>query len=64
MCEIITHLYGPHLQGVTFAVEEDKIPDPAQVCLLRPDAVVAGADSVAHTVQEFRHGEMSLRKMV
>lgn len=56
--KIVPDLVGPHLIGVMLAVKEDKIPGPAQVSLLRPDAVVAGADGVAHLLQELRHGEM------
>jgi hypothetical protein len=45
-------LGGSHLRGMPLPVEEDVAPDPADVRLLRPAAVVASPDRVADLVQE------------
>jgi hypothetical protein len=34
----------PHLDGMALAVEQDETPDPSDVGLLGPEAVVTGAD--------------------
>ena len=43
-----------HLVGMPFAVEEDELPDPADVSLLRPDAVMKSADRVADPIEQPR----------
>jgi hypothetical protein len=41
-----------HLSWVTLAVEEDVPLDPVDVRLLGAAAVVSGADSIAHAVEQ------------
>ena len=39
------------------AVEDDKLPDPVNVGFFRADAVMEGADLLAHLREKFRGGE-------
>src|SRR5947209_20635363 len=45
-------LRGPHLLRVTLPVEENEIPHPVPVSLLRPPAIVLGADHLAQPVEQ------------
>lgn len=44
----------PHIRRVSLPMEQDERPDPAQIGLLRADAVVAGPDRVTHPVEKRR----------
>ena len=43
-----------HFVGMPFAVEDDEPPDPADVGLFGPEAVVARAERGTHTVEELQ----------
>jgi hypothetical protein len=44
----------PHLEGMSLPVKKNEPPDPGDVGLLRPKAVVPGADGEPHPVEQPR----------
>lgn len=44
-----------HLPGMALAVEEDESPDPIDVGIFRPDAVMQDADPIPHLVEQPGH---------
>ena len=50
----LVDLGGPHRGRVADAVEEDEAPDPADVGVLGPGAVVPEADGLADAIQQAR----------
>jgi hypothetical protein len=46
------HLVGPHVRRVTLVMEVDEAPDPMQIGLLGPIAVVAPPNRVAQLIQQ------------
>ncbi len=45
----------PHLLRMAFPMEEDEAPDPLDLGVFGPDAVVQDADPLAHAVEELGH---------
>lgn len=52
----------PHLHRVPLPVEEDEPEDPADVCLFRAEAVVAGADRHPHAIEELGASREIMRR--
>lgn len=54
MSQEIANFSNPHLSGVTFTMEDDKSPDPANIGLFGPDAIMPNTDGGDHFIQKGR----------
>jgi hypothetical protein len=50
----LTNLLSPHVFWMTFILKQDESPDPENISLFGPEAVVFDANSKAHLVEQFR----------
>ena len=54
MGQEIANFSNPHLSGVTFTMEDEKSPDPANIGLFGPDAIMPNPDGGDHFIQKGR----------
>jgi hypothetical protein len=51
--EVLPYLFGAHLRGMTFLMEEDETPHMRDISLFGADAIMKQADVVAQAFEQW-----------